>query len=146
MDASRLLTNETDESPDREAGSGTGLRQLSGEMGERIRAIDWGATALGPVQHWSQPLKSFVGLMLTSAQPMFMAWGLERIWLYNDAFIPILGRKHPDALGRPSREVWAEAWAGLEPMFDLVFAGAPVQMDDFALQLDRRGRLEEAHF
>jgi signal transduction histidine kinase/ActR/RegA family two-component response regulator len=77
---------------------------------------------------------------------MFLGWGLQRTWLYNDAFIPILGRKHPDALGRPSMEVWAEAREVLEPMFDRVFAGEPVSIEDFTLSLDRRGKLEEAHF
>ncbi len=77
---------------------------------------------------------------------MFMAWGPQRIWFYNDAFIPILGRKHPVALGRPAADVWAEAWPQLEPMFDRVFAGESIQMDDIEIQLDRRGALDEAHF
>ena len=77
---------------------------------------------------------------------MFLAWGVERTWVYNDAFIPILGLKHPAALGRPSMEVWAEARELLEPMFDRVYAGEPVSIEDFALDLDRQGRLEEAHF
>ena len=84
--------------------------------------------------------------MLRSAQPMFMAWGPDRIWFYNDAFIPILGRKHPQALGKPSAEVWGEAWLQLSPMFDRVFAGESIQMDDISLELDRHGALEEAHF
>src|ERR1700678_2570853 len=87
------------------------LRFLSGggEMGERIRAFDWGATPLGFPEVWPQALKSLINLLLVSKQPMFLGWGPERIWLYNDPFIPILGRKHPHALGRPSMEVWAEA-------------------------------------
>jgi len=92
-------------------------------------------------------LKTLVGLMLSSVQPMFMAWGMERTWLYNDAFVPILGNKHPGALGRPALgEVWVEAADVLKPLFDKVFAGEPVHMEDFAVMLDRRGRLEEAHF
>ena len=77
---------------------------------------------------------------------MFMAWGPDRTWLYNDAFTPILGHKHPSALGRPSREVWSEAWHVIEPMFDRVFDGEPVQMDDLAIALNRHGTLAEAHF
>jgi hypothetical protein len=52
---------------------------------------------------------------------MFLAWGPDRTWFYNDAFTPILGNKHPGALGRPSMEVWSEAKEVLEPMFDRVF-------------------------
>ncbi|WP_418317178.1 PAS domain-containing protein [Piscinibacter sakaiensis] len=117
-----------------------------GEMGARIAGHDWAATPLGPIASWSQPLPSLVSLMLSAAQPMFMAWGNGLTWLYNDAFIPVLGVKHPDALGRPANEVWAEAWQDLEPLFGQVFAGTPVHMDDICLQLDRRGQLEEAHF
>jgi signal transduction histidine kinase len=120
--------------------------QGGGEMGERIRAFNWDATPLGPPQAWPQALKTLVNLLLASTQPMFLGWGPERTWLYNDAFTPILGRKHPSALGRPSMEVWAEAREVLEPMFDRVFAGEPVSIADFSLGLDREGTIEEAHF
>jgi two-component sensor histidine kinase len=117
-----------------------------GEMASAIRRHDW-SQSLGDPAAWPQPLKTLAGVMLASKQPMFLAWGAERTWLYNDAFVPILGRKHPWALGRPALdEVWAEARAALEPLFDRVFSGEAVHMEDFALDLDRRGRLEEAHF
>jgi PAS domain S-box-containing protein len=117
-----------------------------GEMGAQIRAFDWAATSLGAPEGWPQPLRSFVALMLASAQPVFLAWGPERTWFYNDAFTPILGAKHGRALGRPSREVWSEAWDDLEPLFALVFAGEPVHMEDFAVDLDRGDGLKTAHF
>ncbi|HEY0855568.1 MAG TPA: PAS domain-containing protein [Albitalea sp.] len=117
-----------------------------GTMGAAIRAYDWASSPLGAVSRWPQPLRTLVGLMLTSTQPMFMAWGSGRIWLYNDAFVPILGRKHPHALGQPALEVWSEARDELAPLFDHVFRGAPVHMNDISLMLDRQGRLEEAHF
>ena len=97
-------------------------------MGKLIRAFDWAGTGLGAPEQWPQGLKTLVSLMLASKQPMFLGWGPERIWLYNDAFTPILGRKHPAALGRPSMEVWSEARDILEPMFDRVFAGEPVSI------------------
>ena len=117
-----------------------------GDMGARIRAFNWDATPLGPPAAWPQALKTLVNLLLASRQPMFLGWGAERTWLYNDAFAPILGRKHPAALGQPSMEVWAEARDVLEPMFDRVFAGEPVSIEDFSLGLDRHGRIEQAHF
>jgi PAS domain S-box-containing protein len=116
-------------------------------MGGRIRAHDWAASPLGAPDGWPQPLKTLVALMLASEQPMFMAWGAAQTWLYNDAFMPILGAKHPAALGRPAlEEVWKEARDMLAPLFARVFSGEPVHMDDFGLMLDRRGLLEEAHF
>ena len=63
------------------------LRFLDGgsEMGSRIRAFDWRATSLGAPEEWPQALKTLVNLLLASKQPMFLGWGSERTWLYNDA-------------------------------------------------------------
>jgi len=117
-----------------------------GEMGSLIRTYNWGATPLGDPARWPIELRTLVSLLLTSPQPMFIAWGENRTWLHNDSFIPILGDKHPGALGSPAMEVWAEAKDTLEPMFDRVFAGEPFYMEDFSLPLKRNGRLAEAHF
>ena len=117
----------------------------AGEMARAIRRHDWQGTLGAPAQ-WPAPLATLVGLMLASEQPMFMAWGARQTWLYNDAFIPILGRKHPAALGRPALDVWSEAREDLAPLFDQVFQGQPVHMRDIVLGLDRRGQIEEAHF
>ena len=118
-----------------------------GEMGERMRKHDWARTPLGDPARWSQPLKTLVGLMLASPQPMFIAWGEAQTWLYNDAFVPIMGSKHPERLGEGALAgVWREAREVLEPLFRRVFAGEPVYMQDFGLELERGGRLEEAHF
>lgn len=93
----------------------------AGEMAARIGSFGWRATSTGPVSSWPTALKTLVDLILGSAQPMFVVWGSDRTWLYNDAFIPILGRKHPKALGLPSQQVWAEAWQTIGPLFDKVY-------------------------
>jgi PAS domain S-box-containing protein len=129
-----------------ESSDGLSFLQGGGEMGERIRAFDWLATPLGEPAFWPPALKTLVELLLSSKQPMFLAWGKERVWLYNEAFIPIAGRKHPASLGRASREVWSEAWQDLEPLFNRVFNGEAVHMTGFSLGLDRAGAVEEAHF
>ncbi len=125
-----------------------GLDVLSGggEMGARLRAHDWSASPLGPPETWSPRLETLVGVMLGSNQPMFVAWGPQRTLLYNDAYGVLLGRKHPDALGRPFLEVWSEAQADLTPLVERAFAGEPVHMDNITLTLERHGRPEEAHF
>ena len=60
----------------------------AGDMAERIGSFGWGATSIGPVSSWPTELKTLVDLILGSAQPMFVVWGQDRIWLYNDAFMP----------------------------------------------------------
>jgi PAS domain S-box-containing protein len=116
------------------------------KLGAQIAAYPWRDTPVGPIESWPTALKTLAELMLDSRQPMFIAWGPNQTWLYNDAFIPIAGRKHPSCLGLPASEVWAEAWTDLKPLFDQVWSGQPVHMDDISLELDRRGPLEEAHF
>lgn len=115
-------------------------------MGERLRAFNWTATPLGSPAQWPPALQTLTSLALSSKQPMFIAWGPDTIWLYNDAFAPILGHKHPQALGQPSRMVWAEAWGDLQPLFAQVFGGEPVYMQGFSVGLDRNGRVEDAYF
>src|SRR6476646_4044782 len=86
-----------------------------GEMGALMRSLDWSQTALGPVQGWSQSLRTAVRIMLTSRQPMFVWWGEDLINLYNDAYRNILGGKHPGALGQPAAQVWREIWDQVGP-------------------------------
>src|SRR3954469_19398791 len=81
-----------------------------GEMGAAIRAFNWAATPLGPPESWPQTLRTCLRIMLASRQPMWVWWGPDLINFYNDAYLPIIGGKHPGALGRPARDVWAEIW------------------------------------
>jgi PAS domain S-box-containing protein len=128
--------------------STSGLDFLSGggQMGAALRAHDWSATPLGPPETWPQPLKTLVGVMLAADQPMFIAWGQERIFLYNDLYTPMLPDRQQAALGRPLLDVWEDAAAELSPLVDQVFAGKPVHMADIELHFDRPGRPREAHF
>ena len=74
-------------------------------MGARMRGHDWSASPLGDPEGWPQSLRTVVGLMLGSRHPMFVAWGPDLAFLYNDGYAPILGAKHPQALGRPFQQV-----------------------------------------
>ena len=115
-------------------------------MRSLIKHHDWLQSPLGPPDAWAPALKTITSLILESGPPMFVAYGPHRSLIYNDAYVPLLGEKHPRALGRPFFDVWLEAKAQVEPLFDQVFGGERVDMDDINLQLNRRGTLEEAHF
>ncbi len=95
-----------------------------GGMGAFMRAHDWAATPVGPPHTWPQSLKTTVRLMLTSRHPMFIMWGAGLTCFYNDAYSAAIGPdRHPSALGRPAREVWAEIWDVIGPDVELVMAG-----------------------
>ena len=118
-----------------------------GDMGARMRTLDWSTTALGPFEGWPQSLRSAVSTCLGSRFPIVLYWGAERVVLYNDAYAEILGGKHPWALGRPCREVWSEIWDVIEPMLDGVAAtGEATWSEDQLLLLERRGYPEECYF
>src|SRR5262245_21296097 len=89
-----------------------------GEMGERLRALDWTATPLGPVERWPQSLRSALSIVLPSKAQIILFWGPEFVVLYNDAYRPVFGGKHPWALGRPGREAWREVWDMLRPLLE----------------------------
>jgi PAS domain S-box-containing protein len=90
--------------------------RAGGELGELIRNFDWRATPLGSPETWSQNLRMALRIMLTSLQPIWIGWGKELIYFYNDPYRSIVGGKHPWALGRPTAEVWREIWGDIGPM------------------------------
>jgi signal transduction histidine kinase/CheY-like chemotaxis protein len=116
-------------------------------MGELIRTIDWSKTALGPFEGWSQTLRTMVSFLLANRFPLLLWWGPQYISIYNDAYRPILGTKHPRSMGQPASECWYEIWQILKPLIDTPFFGGPATwMEDIPLELNRHGFTEETHF
>src|SRR5436305_5674481 len=88
-----------------------------GETGALMRAIDWSATPLGPVERWPLILRSALSVCLDSPLPMMIWWGPELVSLYKDAYRTMLGsRQHPKALTHPGRESKLDAWIVICPM------------------------------
>ncbi len=116
-------------------------------MGALMRATDWSATAVGPVERWPQSLRTALSILLETGFPMYIAWGPDFTQFYNDGYRPILGStKHPHALGASTRETFAEIWDIIGPMFIGVMEGTPTTVVDFLLPLDRHGFTEECYF
>ena len=117
------------------------------EMRNAIDDLDWSTTPLGPTREWSLALRTMVRLLLANRFPLLLWWGPEYVCIYNGAYRPILGTKHPWALGRPVREVWQEIWPVLQPLIDTPFHGGPATWnDDLFLEINRHGFVEETHF
>ena len=117
-----------------------------GEMGAMMRAHDWSTSPAGPPQGWPQSLRSAVGLMLANRHIMFVAWGPDLAFLYNDAYRPVFGQKHPWALGRPFREVWSEVWDEVEPLVNAALGGEATWSENLHLVLERNGYPEDCWF
>ena len=102
---------------------------------------------LGPPDLWPESLRTAVDICLASRFPMLVWWGPDLVMLYNDAYHPMLGTKHPRAFGAPGREVWPEIWDVIGPMLDQVMGGGGATWStDQLLVLDRNGYPEECYF
>ncbi|WP_229223469.1 ATP-binding protein [Duganella sp. sic0402] len=113
-------------------------------MAALIATIDWSRTPLGPIDAWPQSLRTTVSLCLSSTFPILVAWGPDYIQIYNDAYRPICGGKHPQSMGEPFKVCWATALPVVGDKFDRAQQGEGTYIKDQRMFLDRDGYLEEA--
>lgn len=111
-----------------------------------LRSYDWDKSAFGEPNTWHQALRYAVRFLLDSKTAIFIAWGDDSRLLYNDAYIDILGERHPSALGAPLKEVWAEVWNVVESAVERALAGEPVQFEDAHFVVTRNGHPENTWF
>ncbi|SED15831.1 PAS domain S-box-containing protein [Amycolatopsis tolypomycina] len=115
-------------------------------MAARMRDFDWASSPLGEPRDWPASLTTAVRICLTSRFPMIVWWGPELRFLYNDAYLPLLGTKHP-ALDKPGAEVWSEIWHIIGPMLDSVMTtGEATWSEDLLLPMNRHGYWEETYW
>src|SRR5579872_7105511 len=109
-------------------------------MGALIRSFDWSRSPIGPCETWSLSLRMMVNFLLANRFPLLLWWGPEYIQIYNDAYRPVLGTKHPWALGRTASTCWSEIWSVIGPLIDTPFRGGPATwMEDIELEINRYG-------
>jgi PAS domain S-box-containing protein len=130
-----------------ETGSNSAWVPVRGsKLAAQISQHDWSTSTVGNPRSWPASLRLPVKLMLASGFPMFIAWGPELTFLYNDAYAEILGDKHPSALGKPFQEIWAEIWADISPLIATAMAGEAVWLQDLPLRMNRHGYDEDTTF
>ncbi len=118
-----------------------------GACARLLRAVELPAdSGLGAAADWPAELRWLTRLVLGASEPMFLAWGPQRVFLYNDAYAPMLGERHPIALGQPMPQVWSEVWEQVGPLVDRVFAGHNEALDDMALPVQPGAQGDETHF
>ncbi|GJD73257.1 PAS domain-containing protein [Methylobacterium goesingense] len=117
-----------------------------GETGALLRAFDWSTSPLRSPAHWPQALKTLVGVMLGSQQPMLIVWGPDYVTLYNDGYAAMCGARHPAALGGSFRDLWHDIWDQVEPILARAYAGEATHMDGIAFIMHRNGYPEETYF
>ncbi|WP_264048273.1 GAF domain-containing protein [Methylobacterium flocculans] len=115
-------------------------------MGELIRSHDWSGSPLGHPDTWPPCLRSTVSLLLGSRFPMFVGFGPELGFVYNDSYAEILGDKHPAALGGRFQDIWSEIWPDIVPLIERAMAGEATWSENLPLTLNRHGYDEPTWF
>jgi len=119
----------------------------TGEMARRIQTFDWRNHPFGPAETWPQSLRSALSICLNSAFPTAIYWGPELRLLYNDAWAPIPGPRHPEALGARAEDIWHDIWHIIEPQFaGLIQSGEGLFVEDQLLPMRRFGFEEETYW
>lgn len=117
------------------------------ETADYMRQFPWETTALGPVDQWPQSLKTAIRIMMTSRQPIWIGWGEDLIYLYNDPYKSIIGGRHPWALGKPVKKVWREIWREIAPMLATAMSGTEgIYVEEQLLLMERNGYPEETYY
>lgn len=123
-----------------------GMIAAQGPLGRLTAGLD-ASSPLGPVNAWSTTLIATVRLMLSSRAEIVLFWGPDHCALYNEAYAPTIGDKHPRALGQPGREGWAELWDDLGPLLQSVSqTGETYHAKDRPFYIERDGGRGEQVF
>ncbi len=127
--------------------SGPWVPRHKGEMARLIGSFDWSRTNVGSLCEWPPYLRSAVDVMLGANVQTVLFWGPQFLALYNDAYAPTIGDKHPHALGKPACEYWAELWTDLEPLLRRVLeTGETVSAKDRPFYIERGRGPETVYF
>jgi signal transduction histidine kinase/CheY-like chemotaxis protein len=120
---------------------------LGGEMGSRVLSYDWSSHPLGDPAEWSAAMRTTVATALICRFPIALMLRDELRMIYNDGYIPMLGDRHPAALGSAAADVWWDAWDVIYPLLDGVMTtGKATRFDDLKLMLVSNGRRLERYF
>ena len=123
-----------------------GFLEGGGDTGALLRAQGWACLPFGSTAAWPAPLRAAISLMLNAAQPISVSWGPQLHTFYNDAFIPIMGAKHPAILGQRYARMWSEVWDELEPLLPGVLQGGGRFFEDMPFTLAGRSVLQTGWF
>jgi len=117
-----------------------------GEMAQMMRLHNWAESSVGPPETWPEALKVAIRLLLTSKFEMWLGWGPDIAFFYNDAYRPTLGGKHPNALAVPTKTLWAEIWDDIKDRLETVYGTGQATWDRaLLLLLERNGYSEETY-
>ncbi|WP_288437548.1 PAS domain-containing protein, partial [uncultured Pseudomonas sp.] len=111
-----------------------------------LESFAWETTPLGARASWPVALRTTYDLLMASPFAMCATWGAEQTLIYNQAYAPFLGARHPAALGLPIDEVWAELWDEIAPLIARTLAGEALHFVDKHFVMTRNGYPEDTYW
>lgn len=115
-------------------------------MPETIEDFDWAQTPLGAKDSWSPALRTTYDILMGTGFATCATWGPDQTLMYNAAYIPFLGKRHPAALGQPIQDVWPDVWDDIGPLVDRALSGESVYAEDMHLVMTRNGYPEDTYW
>jgi len=145
VNALRILNHEVQGQPDEPNDEFFTVNTLlsllpgGGQAGEAIRAHDWSTTSFGALPTWPATLRHALGLMLNSPDSMYLIWGPELRFFYNDAYRPVLSGRERDAMGQPVAALWGDVWEQVRPLVEKALSGISCRIDNHPVVMRRSG-------
>jgi PAS domain S-box-containing protein len=116
------------------------------EIRSLLRMRDWSDFPAGPPTEWPLLVQTTLHRMLQSDSPISFLWGTDLHYFYNDAYVKLIGSKHPAALTRLFRDSWAEVTDVFAPIVSRALNGEMLSLDHMAFSVLRHGKIEQAYF
>lgn len=119
----------------------------AGAMADLVRSHNWADTPLGPIPAWPELLIDSVNLLLCNQFPSVIFWGPQLIQIYNDAYVSVIGEKHPRAVGQPAAACWRESWHIAGPEIEAaLLCGESIYRQKVLVPVIREGVLQDVYW
>ena len=117
------------------------------EISQLLANTDWAHTPFGPRAAWPQVLENAVQLLVDLPTSAILFWGPDKLQIYNDGYIEIMGPRHPKYFGATYRECWPDTYPHINPWMERVLAtGEVLKIEKALFAVTRNGFYEEAFF
>ncbi|MGB3410361.1 MAG: PP2C family protein-serine/threonine phosphatase [Microthrixaceae bacterium] len=91
----------------------------SSPTAREIADFPWEMTPLGPLESWSDDLRSTVQVCLASTAPVLVAWGPDLVRIFNAAYAELAGEANlSGSLGVAMSYIWSDTWGEMGPVLE----------------------------
>ncbi|XXH02022.1 hypothetical protein Hte_008387 [Hypoxylon texense] len=123
------------------------LRHSTASIPYLLRDVDWSKSAIGPMANWDPELRHIARFLLADTSPAVLFWGEPSSVIYNEAYLPMLGNKHPNAIGMSASDVLSSIWDQLSRAISAQRrTGRTETCEGTVLLMEKNGRFEETYF